>query len=173
MHNGNSEYERKLIWSLSLKRDWPTLLFPQVVAGQFKSWSEKGQCTQWVKISLPSQNPFLMRSNLTFMHLYFHQISMNMKLFTIKLKSGQFKLAFTYIVIGFFHHETIQRLRQHNCGLFLTRPLCQHKFITKRQQNRPFYRPTHSVFADVIYEWSQMKHLTNSRHTFDSVPAPT
>ena len=32
--------------------------------------------------------------------------------------------------------------------------------------------PTQS-FADVIYEWSQMKHLTNSRHTFDSVPAPT
>ena len=45
---------------------------------------------------------------------------MNMKLFTIKLKSGQFKLAFTYIVIGFFHHETIHRLRQHNFGLFLT-----------------------------------------------------
>ena len=67
-----------------------------------------------------------MRSNLTFMHLYFHEISMNMKHFyhqiqiwTIAIIFG-LKLAFTYIVLEFFHHGTIHILRQHNCGLFLT-----------------------------------------------------
>ena len=74
------------------------------------------------------------------MHLYFRQISMNMKLFTIKFKSGQLKLAFTYIVIGFFHHETIHRLRQHNCGLFLT-----HQYV-----NVNTVKNTSVIYVDIL-----------------------
>ena len=53
---------------------------------------------------------------------------------------------------------TIHILRQHIFGLFLTHPLCQHKYSTQRQQNWPFSRLTHppSPFADVIYGWSLM-----------------
>ena len=39
---------------------------------------------------------------------------------------------------------TIHILRQHICGLFLTHPLCHHKYSTQRQQNWPFLRPTQS-----------------------------
>jgi hypothetical protein len=67
-----------------------------------------------------------MRSNLNFMHLYCHEIFMNLKHFYLHILIWTtaiifgLKLAFTYIVIGFFHHGTIHILPLHNCGLFLT-----------------------------------------------------
>ena len=39
----------------------------------------------------------------------------------------------------------IHILRQHNFRLFLTHPLCQHKYSTECQQSWPFCRPTHPV----------------------------
>ena len=76
------------------------------------------------------------------------------------------KLAFAYIVIGFFHHGTIQILRQHNCGLFLT-----HQYVnvnTVKNTSLMYFWIHHwtsakltifqthpnSPFADVIYGWS-------------------
>ena len=49
---------------------------------------------------------------------------------------------------------TVHILRQHNLGLFLTHPLCQHKYSTECQQNWLFSRhPPTKFFADVIHEW--------------------
>jgi hypothetical protein len=45
---------------------------------------------------------------------------------------------------------TIQILRQHYFGLFLTHSLCHHKYTTERQQNWPFFYQPIQVFADVI-----------------------
>ena len=58
--------------------------------------------------------------------------------------------------------ETIPILRHHKFGLFPAHPLCQHKYSTKRKQNWPFSKPTHS-FAEVINGWSRRVTTQQSR----------
>ena len=79
---------------------------------------------------------------------------------------GYFTLSYTKVLIA--SHPKVSSLKQksHNgpslyyvsiflAFLYPNHPPYQHKYSTERQQNWPFYRPTHtpSHFADVIYVW--------------------